>query len=227
MAIPTELAGTALRAIVIGVIDRYAPCLTRLRGQYAALTEAERRVADYLFAHAGEAVNGSISETARASGVGASTLTRLSTKLGYAGYSEMKIALAVELLNPNYGSPALVREEDGTEAVIRKVLDFGVQSLKDTAAVLDHAAMDRAAELLCGCHRVECYGNGPLTGPLAEIAQHRLLVIGIPCAAFTRGEQPASASLLAPGDVAGCVRNQTPGWWERPCSGSVAALAVA
>lgn len=184
------------------VSDRYAPCLTRLRGMHPSLTEAERRVAGYLFVYAGEAVTLSITEAARAAGVGAATITRLCAKLGYASYTEMKTALAVELLNPDYAAPDPIGDDDDTAAVIRKVLDIGAQSLKETTAVLDPAAMARAADAILRCRRVECYANGNITGPVAEIAQHRFLVIGVPCAAYTRGEQATAATLLRPGDVA-------------------------
>jgi len=181
---------------------RYAPCLTRLRSQYAKLPEAERLVADYLLANSGDAMTRSIVEVARTSTVSPSTVTRLSVRLGYTGYVDMRTALAVEILNPDYQTLTPLTGGDTTEAIIRKVMDFGAQSLYDTASVLDPRAVERAVEAIAGCRRVDCFAQGSITGPIAEMVEYRLLALGFLCAAYNRERQVMSASLLRHGDVA-------------------------
>lgn len=187
----------------LGVAHRYAPCRTLLRGAYPNLTEAERRVADVVLAHPDRVLLSSITELARESGVGASTVTRLGAKLGYVGYPALRTALAVELLNRDDQAPEPLDEADDGATVIRKVMRLGVQNLNDTAGLLDPEELERAAAAVVGARRVELYATGAMTGAMAQIAVHRLLLLGIPCASFTHHLlQGMSAGLLGERDVA-------------------------
>jgi DNA-binding MurR/RpiR family transcriptional regulator len=187
----------------MGVAQRYAPCLVRLRAVYPQLTLAERRVSDHLFGNPARVVQLSIAQLARDRQVGVATIARLCAKLGYAGFPEMKTALAVELLSPDYSAPDPIQRDDDASSVARKVLDIGAQTLKDTLALLDPAELGRAADAIVRSTRVECYATGGMTGPIAQIAQHRLLMAGIAATAILdQAQQVASADLLRDGAVA-------------------------
>jgi RpiR family carbohydrate utilization transcriptional regulator len=193
-------------------------CLASIRRLYAELTGAERRVADYLLGNPGRAMALAITELAQRSGVGVATVSRLCGKLGFAGYPEMKTALAVEMLSPEHAEPEAIHGEDDAAAVIRKTFALGARNMQSTAALLDHAAFSRAAEVIARARRVEFYAHGGITPPIAQIALHRFLILGVPCAAVSEPAQlAASATLLGPGDVAVALSN----------SGDVPSLASA
>lgn len=192
-------ANEAQRAVGAG----YSPCLATLRGLYAGLPEAERRVADRVLEDPDQVLASSIGDLAREGGVAVSTVTRLCSKLGYSGFPAMKIALAVEIFNPEYEAPEPVREADGAGAVAGKVLRFGAQGLIDTAELLDPRELARAAEAISGARRVELYGSGHMTGSVARMAYSRLLVASVPCSLLLDPDlHDASAALLGEGDVA-------------------------
>lgn len=183
--------------------SRHSPCLATLRGAYPALTEAERRVADFVLNDPDLALHSSITQVAQASGVGLSTVSRLSTKLGYAGFPDMKIALAVELLNPDHGMPEPVGAGDDAAMVARKVLRYGAQNLLDTAALLDPGELERAARAVAQARRVELYAVGIVSGAIARSADARIRLLQTPCAAvIDQYEHERAAALLGPGDVA-------------------------
>jgi DNA-binding MurR/RpiR family transcriptional regulator len=182
---------------------RPAPCLTLLRARYGDLTETERRVADLLLASPALVLQMTVSEVAQASGVSSATVTRLSVKLGYTGFPALKIALAVELLNPQVGALEMIHDADDDAVVTQKVLRFGVQNLLDTATLLDPQAIGRAAAAILAAGRVELYALGAPAIAITDIFRARLLVVGISSTVFTDTRQvAASASLLKPGDVA-------------------------
>jgi len=149
-----------------------------------------------------------ITELAQRSGVGIATVSRLTGKLGYGGYSEMKTALAVEMLSPGLAELETIVDHDDAPAVIRKVFALGVQNLQSTAALLDDQAFARAAEAIARAGRVEFYAHGGITPAIARIALHRFLILGVPCAASSEPAQMlASAALLGPDDVAVALSN--------------------
>ena len=90
----------------------YTPCLTLIRAIYPQLTQSERIVADYILQNPGSVLRYSIAEVGKQSGVGLATVNRLCTKLNYRSYSDMKIALAIELLNPDNTVPDPVSPDD-------------------------------------------------------------------------------------------------------------------
>jgi RpiR family carbohydrate utilization transcriptional regulator len=183
--------------------DGHPSFLALLRGWFPNLTDSERRVAEYILANPDRMLISSISEVAIRGGVGASTLTRLATKLGYADYPEMRTALAVELLNSNESALETLADEDDADAVARKVMRLGMQNLQDSLALLDPAEIERAVVAILGARRVEFYANGAATAAMARLAEHRFLVVGVSCAVYDRSAQIIMASgLLGPGDVA-------------------------
>jgi len=143
----------------VGSVERYAPCLALLRSAYPALSEAERQIADFVLANPDLVLLSSVTELARESGVGASTVTRLAVKLGYQGYPELRTALAVELLNRDETGPEPLGDGDDAAAAVRKVVAVGIQNLHDTAGLLDPAAVTTAAEAIVRARRVELLGN--------------------------------------------------------------------
>lgn len=181
----------------------YTPCMTLIRGVYPQLTQSERTVADFILENPGKVLRYSIAEIGKQSGVGLATVNRLCTKLNYRSYSDMKIALAIELLSPDYSVPDPVQPTDDAATLLQKIMSIGVQNLKDTAALLDPAALTEATGMIANAERVECYATGGLSGPIAHMTQHRLLNLGIACTAFNDPhQQVVSAALLGAHDVA-------------------------
>lgn len=187
----------------LAATDHRLPCLVTLRGLYPALTDAERRVADWILADPNLCLHSSITIVAAASGVGVSTVSRLSAKLGYDSFPDMKIALAVELLNPERSGLETVNADDDAAAVAGKVLRAAARNLEETAVLLDPAALERAAAVITRARRIELYAVGILTGSVVRHAEGRLRLLQIPCAAVTeKWEHGVCAALLGPGDVA-------------------------
>jgi RpiR family carbohydrate utilization transcriptional regulator len=183
--------------------SHYTPCLTLIRAIYSQLTQSERIVADYILENPGSVLRYSIAEVGKQSGVGLATVNRLCTKLNYRSYSDMKIALAIELLNPDNTVPDPVSPDDDAATLLQKITNIAIQNLRDTAALLDPAALAQATEIIASAQRVECYATGGLSGPIAHMTQHRLLNLGIMCSAYSNPQQQViSAKLLSPNDVA-------------------------
>lgn len=190
-------------ATSLAIARQYAPCLTQLQAIYPNLPGAERRLADFILANPSLVLRSSVTALAQRSSVGIGTVARLCSKLGYGGFPDMKIALAVELLSPASSTPEPLRTTDPIEVVLQKVLHIGAQSLLDTVAAVDPAAMANAAGALMDAHRVEIYAAGALSGGIAQIARRRLLTLGLPCAICTQEpDHVLTAALLEHGDVA-------------------------
>jgi DNA-binding MurR/RpiR family transcriptional regulator len=127
---------------------------------------------------------------------------RLSARLGFAGFPELKTALAVDLVH--LGAPPNATLEPGQppDAVVRAVLELGAASLRETLHALDWTSVSAAGRALGHATRVDVYGVGGLSAPLAQLARYRFLMLGIPGTAETIAPaQLAAAQTLRPGDA--------------------------
>lgn len=182
---------------ILTVEQKYAPCLARISSYYAMLTEAERRVAHYILENPGYVLASSIAGVARESNVGLGTVNRFSNKLGYHSYNDLKIALAVELLSPQYEYVEPITTNDDAGTILQKVIKIGIQNLHDLSNLIDTNLFAEAAALLSTAPRIEVYATGGLSGSIAQMTQYRLLMLGIPCTAITDPQQQViSAGLL-------------------------------
>jgi RpiR family transcriptional regulator, carbohydrate utilization regulator len=177
-------------------------CLDRVRGMLASLTPAGQRVARRILEYPEQVVHEVVGETAEACGVSEATVVRLCQELGYAGFQDLKIWLARDLVRPVELIHEDVQPGDDVATVTRKVFESDREALTSTLAVLDPGQMERAVELVLAATRIEFYGVAT-SYPIAEDMYHRFLRIGLPCAIHPDSmTQAIAAALSGPGTVA-------------------------
>jgi len=186
----------------------FSPCLAQISAIRASLPEAEMRVADFIAHHPSLVLRSSINSVAKQSGTGIGTVARLCGRLGYSGFPELKIGLAVELLNPGRVAIETIQVGDDTSTIVRKLLHFGAQSLIDTVSLIDPREFSRAIALLSSAERIDLFAAGSLSGAIAKIAHHRMLTLGLRSSVHAQQpEQVLAAELLRPGDLVLALSN--------------------
>lgn len=176
--------------------------LARIRTLQPSLTPSEAAVALLTLRQSRELISLGIEALARRAGVSMATVLRFCQTLGFEGFKDFKIALAVE----SGRSPAVLAEailpSDSTAQLARKVFQADMQAIAQTLELLDERALNRAVAALDAAGRIEVYGIGS-SAPIAVDAYYRLLRIGLPVGVVTDAHmQAVSASLLRKGDVA-------------------------
>jgi DNA-binding MurR/RpiR family transcriptional regulator len=174
----------------------------RLHTASQALTETERRVAQFFEQHPEETIHLSVQALAQRIQVSEATIVRCCRSLGYQGLRDLKLALAAESLTPLHQIHEDILPEDGVGTIARKVLQSDIQAIADTLAVLDERLLEQAVEALLNASRIEFYGLGSSL-PIALDAYYRFMRIGLPATVTTDAAmQAVSASNLPPNSVA-------------------------
>jgi len=174
--------------------------LLEIRGLLPSLSEQEQRVGAYVLAHPEQVISLSITELAEATGASDATVFRFCRHVGTEGYQDFKIALA--LVSSHSLVYANVTPEDTIASMVSKVVDASIKALRDTAAVLDVDALERAVDAFLQAHRVEIYALGG-AGVAAREMQFKMMQLGMRINAFLDARmQTMSAALLGPGDLA-------------------------
>lgn len=176
--------------------------LARIRSVQSSLSHSEVAVATFVLATPADAIRLGIKVVAERAGVSTATVLRFCRTLGFAGYKDFKIALALETGRSPVVLSEEVRADDTPMQIARKVLRADMQAIAHTLELLDEAALNKAVRALHAARRIEIYGVGS-SGPIAADAYYRFLRIGLRVAVVTDSHmQAVSAALLEPGDVA-------------------------
>jgi RpiR family carbohydrate utilization transcriptional regulator len=180
--------------------------LARLGALAEDLREAERKIGAYVVAHPADVVHQSVTELADRTDTSEATVIRFAQRLGFPGYAALKIALALEL-NDDAIDPSEELPAGDSAQVKRRVLRVNVESLQDTADVLDDASLAATVDALVAARRIEVYGVGT-SAAMAQLAYALLLQVGLPIVAVTDPHwQIESAIQLRAGDVALAISN--------------------
>ena len=176
--------------------------LVKIQNNYSRLTGVERKIADCILAQPNEVPGMTVDALAAAAGVAASGVTRFCRKLGFQGYSQLKISLAGQSEPHNYLVIPAVAPGDDPGTILDKVFQSSIKTLTDTRQMLDRPAFAETVKILGQASRIEFYGVGT-SATIAMDAYYRLMRIGYPAFYATDSNiMRVSAASLAPGQVA-------------------------
>jgi RpiR family transcriptional regulator, carbohydrate utilization regulator len=154
--------------------------LLRLQALQASMKRAERRIADYLMAHPEKIQGVSVVDLASRCGASEATIVRLSKKLGFEGFPELKAAFgSVDETEKHFEYEGILSSDDPM-TVVRKVFDATQDAIRDTLGVLSESDYVRALESLLGAKKIVFCGLGDASAVALE-AYARFTRLGEQC----------------------------------------------
>lgn len=179
---------------------------TAIRSILPALPPAERRVAEGILAQPADIVFLSISDLATRASTSEATVVRLCQRAGFAGYPEMRLAMATQVGRSAAARPARIigtdiAPDDPLSDIVAKVGSSASAAISDTVEQLDIQVLEQVTAAIAAARRVEIYGIGA-SGLVALDLEHKLRRIGLPAAASVDGHLAlTSAAVLTPDDL--------------------------
>ena len=173
----------------------------RLRSRMLALSESERSVANWVLDDPEKLLPLSMSQVASACGVSDTTVLRMARTAGFQGYTDLKLALAQDLVTPTHLIHDDIEPSDSPEILLRKVFHANIQALYDTLELIDTQAVIAAVDALEQARNISIVGVGG-SGIVAQALYQRLYRVGLRCDAPQDGQlQLMHASLNRSGDA--------------------------
>ncbi|WP_433226385.1 MurR/RpiR family transcriptional regulator [Microtetraspora malaysiensis] len=175
-----------------------------VRAVLPSLTPAAQAVARLILDDPAMVAGSTITEFSAASGTSEATIVRTARALGFAGYSQLRFALAaaVARAKPERLVPGDLGPDDPLTDVIAKVTRAESEALADTAAQLSPERLAAIVEAIASARRIDAYGVGA-SGLVAVDMAQKLMRIGLPGHSFTDAHLAlTSAALVRAGDVA-------------------------
>jgi RpiR family transcriptional regulator, carbohydrate utilization regulator len=135
-------------------------CIIKLLAVYNSLKTAEKKAANILIEETELFRTSTVFEVAEAANCSDATIVRLAQKLGYSGFAELKAELMDVKDKKSTKLYDTISKVDDYETIIKKVLDASIQSLKDTANVININEFGKAVDSLCNAEKIVFCGEG-------------------------------------------------------------------
>lgn len=149
--------------------------LQLIKDNYNTLTKAEKKIANFVLTSPDRIVYGTMNDIKKAVHVGDATIIRFCHKLGYSGYSDLKIEIA---------------KEDYSESEINNNIFFEeseqklFQTLQNTKNNLTNDLLEKASLLISNASSIHILGVG-LSGNTAQDLEAMFLRIGVQAKTIT------------------------------------------
>ena len=151
--------------------------LHKIRADYKKFGPSEKKIADYILKNEQEVTLLPINELATLSGSTAATIVRFSRKLGFKGFTDMRIGLAGEIISTSSISSKITKDDSCFEIFNKRINDISV-SLWKTESVLDAKQLELAAKAIMKADRIVIFGLGN-SAAIAQDAAHKFLRLGL------------------------------------------------
>jgi DNA-binding MurR/RpiR family transcriptional regulator len=149
----------------------------RLVHRAVNLPPQQQAIADYVLEHLTAVPFFSVPEVARRTGASEATVVRFAQRLGYPGFSELKMEL-VELLQSRLSQGVDEPPEEVADDLLASVANLEITNIGKTLESLDRGHFSQLAEALFESDRVHTFGMG-VSALLAELAAYTLLQVGV------------------------------------------------
>ncbi len=179
--------------------------LASVRALLGSLPPGDLKIAQTILEDPEAVIHMTVAELASRAGTAESTAVRCCHKLGYRGFQDLKIHLARELTSHLPEVIESLDEARHPHDVLRSVLSFDAEVLRDVLSTLDPAAFDAASAALGEARQVVLVGFGSSQYVCFE-AQDRLCSIGIDALSpHSQNMMLLQTNRLGPGDVLVCI----------------------
>ncbi|WP_428945334.1 MurR/RpiR family transcriptional regulator [Pantoea sp. FN060301] len=181
--------------------------LDTLGAMQNSLTRTAQRIACFILSSPQRVTQLSIAELSREIQAGEATVIRFCRTLGYKGFQDFKMDLAIELATSepeNSGSllDAEIHDTDDAQTIGLKLQTTINNVLSETLNLLDMNQVNQVVAALRSSNAIYIFGVGS-SGITAEDMKHKLMRIGLRVDAVTNNHfMYMQATLLKAGDVA-------------------------
>ncbi|MGX8710344.1 MAG: MurR/RpiR family transcriptional regulator [bacterium] len=135
-------------------------CIYKIREGASSYTDTEKKLADYILNHIDEVPLNSSQALGERVGVSAAAVIRFSKKLGYNGFTDLKVDLAKDRTSEITNYDDMIEEEDSMDTVLKKAENLNTMLQNQAYRLINTASLEKAVDVLLGCEIVYLFGIG-------------------------------------------------------------------
>jgi RpiR family carbohydrate utilization transcriptional regulator len=159
-------------------------CALSIKAVYDNLKTAEKKAVNYIITHPEIIAGLTIEECSKKAGCSEATIVRLSKRLGYRGFPQLKKDFAQNKPGHDYLEYEEIEKNDDPFQVLKKVFESSTSAIKDTLKIINRQEFEKALQVLLDAKRIMFCGVGD--GALVAMeAYQRFTRIGVHCFTHT------------------------------------------
>lgn len=155
--------------------------ILQIKERFSTYTEGEERIANYIINNQETVIKESAQIVAKKTETSPSTVVRFSKRLGYSGFTDLKLKLAQDLKNPVFESlDEIIQESDSFETMIHKAQHANSVTFSKVYQLINTKKMEEAVEILSSSRKIHLIGLGG-SSIICQDLYHKLTRINIDC----------------------------------------------
>lgn len=151
-------------------------CLYIIKQNLNNFTDGERKIANYILENKDDVINFSAQELANRVDGSAAGVVRFSKKLGFKGFTNLKVELAKDNEEFKNDFNEIIRVDDDIKVMVKKAITANIATLEKTSGLINFDSLSEAIEILKNSKKIYIYGIGA-SGLVALDFQYKLLRI--------------------------------------------------
>ncbi|HCW80445.1 MAG TPA: MurR/RpiR family transcriptional regulator [Ruminococcaceae bacterium] len=133
-------------------------CIYKIQEGMASYTSTEKKIAKYILQNSNEVVQSSAQALGSVVGVSAAAVIRFSHKLGYRGFTALKVDLARDSSKEAMNFDDVIEEEDSMETVVNKAKNLNMMLQDQAYRLLNAENLTQAVKALLKCQTIYLFG---------------------------------------------------------------------
>lgn len=133
-------------------------CIYKIREGSASYTDTEKKLAQYILEHTNEVTLNSAQVLGERVGVSPAAVIRFSKKLGYSGFTAMKVDLAKDEGMEVANFDDMIQEQDSMEMVLKKAENLNTMLQDQAYRLINAESLEKAVRLLLDCRTIYLFG---------------------------------------------------------------------
>ncbi|MDQ7096652.1 MurR/RpiR family transcriptional regulator [Desulfosporosinus sp. PR] len=175
-----------------------------MRENYDLLTNIEKKIVDYIIKNESEIIWYTLTDLAEKIRASEAAIIRTCKKLGYTGFQEFKINMALSKIHSLTKVENEIKDIDNDGSIktlSEKVRQMHIIAINEVFANLNHTEIENIAKKLLEARFINLFAFGG-TLPIAVDLNYKLFRMGLSSAVIVdQREQRMKAALAKPGDV--------------------------
>lgn len=135
-------------------------CIFKIKEAMNSYTDTEKRLANYILEHREVVINSSALQLGENSGTSAAAIIRFSKKLGYKGFTELKVDLAKDNGTLEEEIDEIIQEEDSVAMLVKKAQRNNLRTVEETYKLINVRYLELAIQSLLKANRIYLFGVG-------------------------------------------------------------------
>ena len=132
----------------------------KIREGFATYTETEKRLAEYILEHRQDVVNQSAQVLGEKVHTSAAAVVRFSKKLGFKGFTALKVEIARDSSGDAIDFDEIIKEEDSIGVMVKKANAINLKTIEKTYSLINVEHLESAINALIGARNICLFGVG-------------------------------------------------------------------